>query len=93
MAMIADFIAPVLIGFFFVFRWGVPRGLILAVVPLLAVVAVLFFLQVSGGGPVGSPSRLQVALAYMLDDAVIWLVTFAVAATLGWAMGRTRRAA
>ncbi|MDP2120324.1 MAG: hypothetical protein Q8S27_04340 [Hoeflea sp.] len=91
MAFLADFVAPLIIGFVFAYRWGAARGTAYAVVPLLVVVLVLFVLQVSPGiNPDGS-TRLESALSYMRFDAVIWVPVFAVGVALGWAFARNRR--
>lgn len=91
MALLADFVAPLIIGVWFAWRWGAVRGTIYALVPLLLVVGVLFFLQVSPGiNPDGS-TRLQSALGYMRFDAVIWAPVFAVGVALGWMLRRNRR--
>jgi hypothetical protein len=91
MALLADFIAPLIIGFLFAYRWGAVRGTAFALVPLLLVVAALFFLQVSPGVNPDGSTRLQSALGYMRNDATLWVPVFAVGAALGWALGRNRR--
>tara|TARA_R110002020_G_scaffold47651_1_gene135557 strand:- start:13935 stop:14246 length:312 start_codon:yes stop_codon:yes gene_type:complete len=93
MALLADFVAPLVIGFFFAYRWGVARGIAYAIVPLLAVVLVLFVLQVSPGVNPDGSTRLESALGYMRFDAVIWVPVFAVGVALGWAFARNRRGA
>ncbi len=91
MAFLADFIAPLILGFVFAYRWGAARGTAFAIVPLLIVVSALFFLQVSPGVNPDGSTRLQSALGYMMHDATIWLPVFAVGVALGWALGRNRR--
>jgi hypothetical protein len=91
MAFLADFVAPLIIGFLFAYRWGALRGVAFALVPLLLVVAALFFLQVSPGVNPDGSTRLQSALGYMASDATLWVPVFAVGAALGWALGRNRR--
>ena len=91
MALLADFVAPLIIGFLFAFRWGAARGIAYGVVPLLVVVLGLFVLQVSPGGNPDGSTRLDGAMSYMRFDAVIWVPVFAVGVALGWALGRNRR--
>jgi hypothetical protein len=91
MAFLADFIAPLIIGFLFANRWGAVRGTAFSLVPLLLVVAALFFLQVSPGVNPDGSTRLQSALSYMASDAALWVPVFAVGVALGWALGRSRR--
>ena len=91
MALLADFIAPLIIGFLFAYRWGAVRGTALALVPLLLVVAALFFLQVSPGVNPDGSTRLQNALGYMRFDAALWVPFFALGVALGGALGRNRR--
>jgi hypothetical protein len=92
MAFLADFIAPAILGFVFAYRWGAVRGTAYAILPLLAVVLVLFSLQVSPGVNPDGSTRLDSALGYMRFDAPIWVPVFAVGVALGWALGRNRRA-
>lgn len=93
MAFLADFVAPAILGFVFAYRWGAARGSAYALVPLLVVVAVLFFLQVSPGVNPDGSTRLQSALGYMRFDAPIWVPVFAVGVALGWLFRRKRRGA
>jgi len=66
MALLADFVAPLIIGFWFAWRWGAARGTAYALVPLLVVVLALFFLQVSPGVNPDGSTRLQSALGWAL---------------------------
>ncbi len=90
MAFLADFIAPLIIGLLFAYRWGAVRGAAFALVPLLLVVAALFFLQVSPGVNPDGSTRVQSALGYMASDTALWMPVFAVGVALGWALGRNR---
>ena len=90
MAFLADFIAPPIIGFLFAYRWGAARGTLYAILPLLAVVLVLFILQVTPGVNPDGSTRLQVAIGYMRFDAVIWVPVFAVSVALGWLFRRRK---
>ena len=90
MALLADFVAPLILGFLFAYRWGAVRGAAFALLPLLLVVVALFFLQVSPGVNPDGSTRLQSALRYMANDAALWVPVFAVGVALGWALGRNR---
>ena len=87
MVFVADFVWPMLIALVFCLRWGPNRGILLAVVPALVGVFVLFFLQVSPGeGRAGS------AFGYMTHEGVMWVASFLVGAAVGSLIWKARRA-
>ena len=82
----ADFIWPLLVALVFCLRWGPNRGVLVAAIPALAGVFVLFFLQVSpGAGRVGS------AFGYMTHEGIMWVASFLVGAALGSLIWKLRR--
>jgi hypothetical protein len=89
LVFLADLVVPPLIGFVFCLLWGGVRGALMAVVPMLLAVYLLFFLQVSGPYPDGS-TRAQGAWWYMRSELAIWFATFIVGAGLGWLVWKLR---
>jgi hypothetical protein len=87
LVFMADFIWPLLVALVSCLRWGPNRGALLAVVPALVGVFVMFFLQVSPG-----EGRVASAFGYMMHEGIMWVASFLVGAAVGSLIWKSRRA-
>jgi hypothetical protein len=83
LVLLADFVVPLLIAWVCALRWGPNLGILIAVIPALIGVFVLFYLQVSPGTNPDGSGRAASAFGYMMSEALMWIASFLVGAAIG----------
>jgi len=87
---LANYVAPLIIGYLCCLRWGPNRGALYGVVPALIVVFVLFFFQVGAGTMPDGTGRPGNGFRYMMDEGIYWVASFLTGCAIGSVQRKSR---